>query len=116
MGRSTSGRRARIAGRTSEDGIIDDPTPLPATLSRGTFVLGIAPDGEEYLQTQAPQTFEPGAFGQGTQELRGEILVPSTHSGEFMTLSTAKESGKHEADDFAQELLLSLQAAFDLSD
>ena len=31
-------------------------------------------------------------------------------------MSSAKESGKHEADDFAQELVLGLQAAFDLGD
>ena len=29
-----------------------------------------------------------------------------------MRVSSAKEGGKHEADDFAQELLLGLQAAF----
>ena len=29
-------------------------------------------------------------------------------------MSSAKESGKHEPHDFAQELLLGLQAAFDL--
>ena len=99
----------------SEDRIIDDPSPLPATLGRGTLVLGMAPKGNEHLKAQAPQAFEPGSFGQSAQELRRDILVPSAHTGEFMTMSAAKEGGKHHADDFAQELLLSPQAAFDLS-
>ena len=92
----------------SKHRIINNPSPLPATLSRGAFVLGMAPDGDEHLQTQAPQPLEPGSFGQSTQELRGDVLVPSSYPREFMTLSAAKERGKHEADDFAQELLLSL--------
>ena len=74
-----------------------------------------APKGNAHLKAQAPQAFEPGSFGQSAQELRRDILVPSAHTGEFMTMSAAKEGGKHHADDFAQELLLSPQAAFDLS-
>jgi hypothetical protein len=36
---------------------------LPATMSRGAFALGVAPNGEENLKAQASQSFEPGALG-----------------------------------------------------
>jgi len=98
----------------AEDGIIDDPSPLPAAVGGGAFVLGMAPNGDEHLKAQAPQSLEPGSFGQSAEKLRRDILVPSTHACEFMAMSASKECGKHEANDFAQQLLLSPQAAFDL--
>jgi len=98
----------------AEDGIIDDPSPLPAALGGGAFVLGMAPNGDEHLKAQAPQAFEPGSFGQSAEKLRRDILVPSAHAREFMAMSASKERGKHEADDCAQQLLLGLQAAFNL--
>jgi len=98
----------------AENGIIDDPSPLPATACGGTFVLGMAPNGDENLQAQAPESFEPRPFGQSVEQPRLDILVPSAHPGEFMAMSASKERGKHERDDFAQQLLLGLQAAFDL--
>jgi hypothetical protein len=98
----------------TEDRIINDPSPLPATLGGGAFVLGVAPNGKENLKAQAPQAFEPGSFGESAEKLRGDILVPSAHTREFMAMSASKERGKHESDDFAQEFLLSSQAAFDL--
>src|SRR5688572_22725672 len=98
----------------SENRVIDHPAPLPATLRRGTLVVGMTPDRDEYLQAQAPQSFEPGAFGQSTQQPRGDVLVPSAYAGELIPRSAAKQGGKHDPDDFAHELLLRLQAAFDL--
>src|SRR6266851_8822213 len=100
----------------SENGIIDDPSPLPATVSGGAFVLGMAPNGDEHLKAQAPESFEPGSFGQSVEQPGRDMLVPSAHPGEFMAMSASKERGKHESDDFAQQLLLGLQAAFDLGD
>src|SRR2546430_7657368 len=98
----------------AENGIINDPSPLPATLGGGAFLLGVAPHGEENLTAQASQSFKPRACGQSAQQSGGDILVPSAHAREFMAMSTSKERGKHEADDFAQQLLLGLQAAFNL--
>jgi len=98
----------------SENGIIDDPSPLPATVGGGAFVLGMAPNGDEHLKAQAPESFEPRSFGQSVEQSGRDILVPSAHPGEFMAMSASKERGKHESDDFAQQLLLGLQAAFDL--
>src|SRR5262249_48762156 len=72
------------------------------------------PNGDENLKAQAPQAFEPGAFGQSAEKLRRDILVPSAHAREFMTMSASKERGKHERNNFAQEFLLSPQTAFDL--
>src|SRR5262245_58378012 len=34
----------------AENGIIEDPSPLPATLGGGAFILGVAPNGKENLQ------------------------------------------------------------------
>jgi len=98
----------------AEDGIIDDPSPLPATVGGGAFVLGLAPNGDEHLKAQAPQSFAPGSFGQSAEKLRRDMLVPSAYAREFMAMSASKERGKHERDDFPQQLLLSPQAAFDL--
>ncbi len=98
----------------TEDRIIDNPSPLPAAMGAGAFVLGVAPNGNEHLKAQAPQSFEPGAFGQSAEKLRGDILVPSAYAREFMAMSASKERGKHERDDFPQQLLLSAQTAFDL--
>src|SRR6516165_2325212 len=86
----------------SENGVIDDPAPLPATVGRGAFALGMMPDGDEYLEAQTPQSFEPGSFGQSAEQLRGDILVPSAHTREFMAMSASKQRRKHETDDFAQ--------------
>ena len=92
----------------AENGIIDDPSPLPATLGGGAFILGVAPNGEENLKAQASQAFQPGSFGQSAQQPGGDIFVPSAYAREFMAMSASKERGKHEADDFAQQLLLGL--------
>ncbi len=43
-------------------------------------------------------------------------LVPSPRSGQRMGTAAPQEGGKHEADDFPEELLLGAQAAFDLDD
>ncbi len=74
----------------------------------GFFILGVAPNGEENLKAQASQAFQPGSFGQSAQQLGGDIFVPSAYAREFMAMSASKERGKHEADDFAQQLLLGL--------
>ena len=36
------------------------------------------PQGTENVSAEIAQTFEPGLFGEGTQDTRGHILVPST--------------------------------------
>jgi len=77
----------------AQDGIIDDPAPLPATLGRRTFPLGVTPNGDENLQAQTSQAFKPGAFGQSAEEWRRDILVPAPHAGEFMAILAAKEGG-----------------------
>jgi len=100
----------------SENGIINDPSPLPATVGGGAFILSVVPNGEEHLKAQASQSFQPGAFGQSAQQPGRDMLVPSAHAREFMAMSASKERGKHEADDFAQQLLLGPQAAFNLGD
>jgi hypothetical protein len=92
----------------AENGIIDDPSPLLATLGGGAFLLGVAPNGEENLKAQASQAFKPGSFRQSAQQPGGDIFVPSAYAREFMAMSASKERGKHEADDFAQQLLLGL--------
>jgi hypothetical protein len=107
---------AEVAAVFSAHRIVDDPSPLPTALGGGTLGLSMAPDAQENLKAQTPEPFEPGAFGESAQEFGGDILIPSPHACEFMKMSSAKESGKHDANDFAQELLLSLQAAFNLGD
>ena len=45
---------AEVCAVFPEDGIIDDPSPLPATSGGGAFALGMAPNGQKNLQAQAP--------------------------------------------------------------
>src|SRR5215468_7841029 len=94
--------------------IVNDPSPLPTALGRGALVLGMAPYAQQNLKAQAPQAFEPRAFGQRIQEFGRDVFVQTPYAGEFMRMSSAKERGKHDPHDFTQELLLRLQAAFDL--
>ena len=44
------------------------------------------------------------------------MLVPSPCASQLMGAAAPKEGGKHEAEDFPEELLLSAQAPFDLND
>jgi len=76
----------------------------------------MAPQGAEDIVAQLAQAFEPGTLGQGAQDTGGDIFVPSAYTRQLMSTSTPKEGGTHEAKDFAQQLLLRSQAAFDLDD
>src|SRR4030095_14403653 len=76
----------------------------------------MAPQGAEDIVAELPQALEPGALGQGGQDTRGEILVPSPCTRQLMGTAAPKERGKHEAEDFPEELLLGAQTAFDPDD
>src|SRR4029450_350454 len=96
--------------------VVPYPRPLPATAGGGAPRFDMAPQGTEDIVAKLPQALEPGALGQGGQEPGGHILVPSPRSRQLMGTAAPKEGGKHEAEDFPQELLLGSQAAFDLDD
>ena len=96
--------------------VIPHPGPLPATAGSGAPRCDMAPQGTEDIVAELPETFEPGALRQGGQEPRGQILVPSPGAGQLMGTAAPKERGKHEAEDFPEELLLRAQATFDLQD
>jgi hypothetical protein len=100
----------------AEHGLIDDPSPWPATVGGGAFRLGVAPHGEEHLKAQASQALKPGSFGQSARQPGGDMVVPPASARECMAMSASQERGKHAADDCAQPLLLGLEAAFDLGD
>jgi hypothetical protein len=42
------------------------------------------------------------------------MFIPATHPSEFIGAGTAKQGGKHQAKDFAQELLLGSEAPVNL--
>jgi hypothetical protein len=81
-----------------------------------THRLDAAPKGAEDILAQLAQALQPGALGQSPQDTEGHMLVPSAYARQLMGTSTAKEGGKHEAKDFAEQPLLGSQAAFDLDD
>ena len=76
----------------------------------------MAPKGNQDVLSELAQALEPGAFGQGAQKTRGQILIPSSRACQLVGIDAAEEGGKHEAEDFAEQLLLGTQAAFDLGD
>jgi hypothetical protein len=76
----------------------------------------MAPQGAEDIVASLAQALKPGTLGQGAQDTGGDIFVPSACTRQLMSTSTPKEGGTHEAKDFAQQLLLRSQAAFDLDD
>src|SRR5947209_5918373 len=89
-----------------EDRVIRGPRPLPAALRRRTLRGHMTPQGDEHLESEAPQPLEPGAFGQGPEQPGGPVFVPAPDATQLRGGATAKEGGKHDPDDFAQELLL----------
>jgi hypothetical protein len=93
--------------------VIAYPRPLPAAARGLTLAGGIALQRDQYLQTQASESLEPGAFGQCPEQTRGEVFIPASHAAEFGVRATAKEWRKHDANDFAQELFLTSQTPFD---
>jgi hypothetical protein len=62
------------------------------------------------------EPLEPGTFGEGTQQTRGQILVPSARASSLIGIDATEKRREHEAEDFAEQLFLSSQAAFDLQD
>src|SRR5712692_11858948 len=107
---------AQLPAILFEDGIIHHPRPLPATERGRALVLDMAPQRHQNLSAQAPQPLQPGARRQGAEHLRRQVLVPAPHAAQFIRRATAKERREHEAKDFAQQCLLTSQAAFDLLD
>jgi hypothetical protein len=76
----------------------------------------VAPKRPEDILTELAEPLEPGAFGQGAQDARGQVLVPSARAGQLLGIDAAEERGEHQAEDCAKPLLLGSQAAFDLGD
>src|SRR5262249_43228951 len=95
--------------------IIRNPGPLPAAARGCTLVGSRAPQRYQYLYAQASQALDPGAFGECTEQPRGEVFIPSPYAAEFRVGATAKERRTHHPDDFPQEFVLAAQAPFDLS-
>jgi hypothetical protein len=76
----------------------------------------VAPKGDEDIEAKFAQPLELGAFGQGAKDARGQMLVPSAHTGQLIGTATSKERGKPEAEEFSEQLLLGSQATFNLDD
>src|SRR5262249_45976062 len=96
--------------------VIPHPAPLPATLCGGTFCFHIAPKCAENILAELAQAFEPGPFGQRTQDTGGPIFVPAAYPRELIGTAAPKEGGNHEAEDFTEQLLLGAQSPFDFDD
>jgi len=95
-------------------GVIKSPRPLPATAGGVTHRRDVAPKRTEDLLTELAEPLEPGTFGQGAQDARGQVLVPSARAGQLIGIDAAEERGEHEGKDFPEQLLLGSQTAFDL--
>jgi hypothetical protein len=98
-----------------EDRVLRGPGPLPATAGRLTFALHMTPSGYQNLPSKAPQTLQPGAFGQSPQQAGGPVFVPTPHPTSLRGRAAAKERGAQDPDDCTQELLLALYTAFDFA-
>src|SRR5262245_39461882 len=44
-----------------------------------------------------------------------EVFIPAPHAAQFSVRAAPKQRGTHHPDDFSQELLLAVQAPFDLA-
>src|SRR4029077_2529036 len=98
----------------SKDRVIQHPRPLPATAGSVTHRLDVAPKRSEDILTELAEPLEPRTFGQGAQNARGQVLIPSARAGQLRGIDAAEERGEHEGKDFPEQLLLGSQAAFDL--
>jgi hypothetical protein len=76
----------------------------------------MTPKRSQDLLAKLAEPLEPGTFGEGAQQTRGQILVPSARARSLIGIDATEKRGEHEAEDFAEQLLLSSQAAFDLCD
>jgi hypothetical protein len=74
----------------------------------------MTPQRLQGLLAQLAKPLKPGTFGQGAQNARGQVLVPSARAGQLIGIEAAEERGDHEGQDFPEELLLGSQAAFEL--
>jgi hypothetical protein len=74
----------------------------------------MAPERPQDIVAELAEALKPGAFGQGAQKARGQVLVPAARAGQLIGSDTAEERGEHETEDFPEQLLLHSQAAFDL--
>src|SRR5262249_11917107 len=92
------------------------PGPLLAAPSGCTHGLDMTPKRSKDLLAKLAEPLEPGTFGEGAQQTRGQILVPSARASQLIGSDATEKRGEHEAKDFAEQLLLGSQAAFDLSD
>jgi hypothetical protein len=97
-----------------EHRIIRNPGPLPAAARRLACAGGVTSQRFQYLHTQASEPLEPGAFGQGPEQTGGQVLVPTSHTTQFRMGAAPEQRGTHHPDDFPQELVLAVQAPFDL--
>jgi hypothetical protein len=77
LGRWRVKSTGKIAVLFSEDRIVNDSSPRPATLRPGALILGMTSDNYEDLQPQTPQTYEPGALGRASRICVVKFFVPA---------------------------------------
>src|SRR6266567_4285450 len=79
-----------------------------------SLIVSMWRQSDQDILTEFAEPLEPGAFGQGAQDARGQVLVPSARAGQLIGIDAAEERGEHEGKDFPEQLLLGSQTAFDL--
>jgi len=99
----------------AKDRVVQHPCPVPATAGGVTPRLDVAPKRIKDILTECAEPLEPGTFGQGAQNARGQVLVPSARAGQLLGIDAAEERGEQEGKDFPEALLLGSPAAFDLA-
>ena len=55
---------------------------------------GMAPQRDQHLQAQASESLDPGAFGQCTEQTRGQVLVPAPHAAQFGSWCDTQRAGE----------------------
>src|SRR6266568_3542719 len=67
----------QLAPIFSKDRVIEHPGPWPAAPGSLTPSLAMTPKRPKDLVAELAELLEPGTFGEGAQQTRGQMLVPS---------------------------------------
>jgi hypothetical protein len=59
----------------------------------------MTPKRPKDLLAELAEPLEPGTFGEGAQQARRQILVPSARASQLIGIDAAEQRGEHETED-----------------
>jgi hypothetical protein len=104
----------QLLARFLEDAVIAHPRPWPATAGGQASALDLVPQGHQEIVPAVRQLPPPLLLGQGTQALGGQVLIPPSHSSQFVVGAAAKQGGEHQPKYLPHQFPYRFQSPLDL--